>query len=193
MSVIGRSRRPGRAALATAALAAAAGLAATPCSAQVAPPEMQPAAHVAVGPVVRPVGANVRVYAPRVLEGTPRSSPWFYGRLLAADSAGITLRTTSDSVVTIPRSFAAAFAARAGPAHRGRSIVGGALVGAALGAIVGRQLPPPGEGNTAGARSDLRGGVALGALAGALFAAVNPWDRWETAPLPTATRDAGAR
>ena len=170
---------PHRRSVAAGALAAAAlsfCLAAAPALAQAPVPT-----------VVRPVGTEVRIFAPRVQEGAPLASPWFSGRLVDADTAGVTVQTSSGQTVAIPRSFVVEFAVRAGPVNPRRSIVQGALAGAALGLVGGRVSTPPESGATGEAGRHLRNGALVGVLVGAAFGAFNPWHRWDQAPLPTAT------
>ena len=144
------------------------------------------APRIAVGPVVQPAGVVARIFAPRVLEGTPGASPYFVGELVAADDSWITLRTATGEVVTIPSSFAEQFSVRTGFADRARSARQAALAGAALGFIVGKLSSTPGKQSSGERRRYAVNASAVGLLSGVAFAVVNPWHRWTRSPLPTA-------
>lgn len=135
--------------------------------------------------MVRPAGVEARVYAPRVLEGSPGVSPWFVGRLVDADSAGITLLTATGATVTIPRSYAQSFSVRVGAADRARSAWQGALAGVALGLLVGK-VSAPAERTEGEPKRHIVNGSMIGAATGLVFAAFNPWHRWVSGAVPTA-------
>lgn len=143
-------------------------------------------ARTAAGPVVQPAGVEARVYAPQVLEGSPGASPYFVGRLVAADSAGITLLTAAGERVTIPRSYAQQFSVRSGSVNRPRSLVQGVLGGAALGLLIGKASAPPQTGGEGNAKQHIINGGIVGAAVGIAFATFNPWHRWTPGAVPTA-------
>lgn len=147
-------------------------------------------APAATGPVVRPAGVEVRVYAPSVLEGSPGASPYFVGRLVDADSAGLTVRTSAGETVTIPRSYVQQFSVRAGMADRRRSVLQGVLFGAALGLVVGKVSAPPGTGSEGDPGRHIVNGGIVGGVAGLVFANFNPWHRWVQGAVPTAVSTA---
>lgn len=142
------------------------------------------------GPVVQPAGVEARVYAPMVLEGSPGASPYFVGQLVGADSAGITLHTSSGATVTIPRSYVEQFAVRSGLADRPRSLVQGVLGGAALGLLIGKVSAPPGTGGEGDPTHHVVTASVVGAAAGLAFATFNPWHRWKRGAVPTAVSGA---
>ncbi|HWJ23686.1 MAG TPA: hypothetical protein VNS52_15140 [Gemmatimonadaceae bacterium] len=168
-------------------------LAAAPVSGQAAPATPDTSATPTVlRAVVRPVGTEVRIYAPAVLEGGQATSPWIIGRLVGADAAGVTVQTATGATTTIPRSLAMEFSVRAGLADRAIAAGQGALFGAALGFLAGRVSTPDKSANTPEPGRHLRNGMLIGAFSGAVFAAVNHWYHWTVGPVPTATSAAGA-
>lgn len=125
--------------------------------------------------------------APLVRLSTPGipDRPRLVGQLVESTADVLAVRTGAGEVVEVPRSLVRLYEVSRGRAPRGPSARRAALVGLALGAVVGAATTPDhAEGEQSRVVPFTLGGAAVGAVAGWVFGSVNRPYRWQRAELP---------
>lgn len=123
----------------------------------------------------------VRLSTPTIVE-----RPRVVGALVETSADALTVRTGAGEVVVVPRSLIQRYEVSRGRTPRGPAVRRAALVGLALGAVVGAvSTPDHAEGESSKLSTYIIGGAAAGAGAGIVFGSVNRPERWERTALPT--------
>jgi len=125
------------------------------------------------------VGARVRLKTPKLAE-----HPELFGRITAVDSAAITIHTELGEDTRLPRALITQIAVSSGIKPRRVSMGRGAFAGLLFGALAGRLAVPAhrDDGGPTGLQFAVRGGM-IGAVAGAIFGAVNRPEEWDAVDL----------
>ena len=138
------------------------------------------AAQQAPAPAGAIAGPLVRLSTPTIVE-----RPRLVGTLIDVGTDALTVRTGAGETVVVPRPLVRRYEVSRGRMPRGPSVRRAALVGLALGAVVGAVFTPDhAEGESSRVMPYTLTGAAVGAAAGGVFGSVDRPERWERTDPP---------